>query len=92
MTANQTPAASPPGNGCGARHLKLAGMIVGIVLCVCAGAVGWTARDLSAQDVRLRKVEQDSAANAARFEAIREQLADIKAQLKAGRAMGVSSK
>ncbi len=59
---------------CGARHLRLAAMIIGIVLAICTGTITYCHTVVSSLEVRLRAVEQNDAANAARFESIRESL------------------
>jgi flagellar basal body-associated protein FliL len=73
------PAAEAAGrpSGCGSRHLRLIGLIVGIVLAVCAATLAacWSAQ--AGLETRLRRVEQNDAANAARFEAIKEALQRI---------------
>ncbi len=48
------------GNGCGAKHIKLACWIIGLVLTV---AVGITLAGRTGLDARLRKQEQANAAS-----------------------------
>jgi cell division protein FtsB len=68
------------GTDCGSKHLRLAGLIIGVVLTVCAATIGYAQVKLGELDARVRMVEQDAAANAARFEAIKESLQRLEAQ------------
>ena len=65
---------------CGAKHLRLAGLIIGIVLTVCTATVGHCQMALGRLEARIRLVEQDNAANGARFESIRESLIRLEAR------------
>ncbi len=62
---------------CGSRHLRLASMILGAVLTVCGATVVYAYRTSDALEARLREVEQNDAANAARFLAIQQALERI---------------
>jgi hypothetical protein len=64
-------------NGCGGQHLGLAAMILGPVLVVCGACLGACWSMTSTLDVRVRQVERNDGANAARFEAIRDSLLRI---------------
>gem|GEM_PF-6604190 len=59
---------------CGGKHLKLGLWIIGTVLGICAGTVSICHAMVGGLEVRVRQVEQNDAANAARFEAISEAL------------------
>ncbi|KKL10356.1 hypothetical protein LCGC14_2556650 [marine sediment metagenome] len=72
---------SSDGKSCGGKHLRLAGTIVLIVLAVCGGTITYAMATASAQDARLRTVEQDNAANTARFEAIQQSLERIERRI-----------
>lgn len=65
---------------CGTQHLKLASLIVGIVLTVCCATIVYARVAIAEIDARVRIVEQSSAANAARFEAIRDSLQRLEAR------------
>lgn len=59
---------------CGSKHLRLAVAIIGIVIAICSGTIGHSMTCARALDERVRIVEQNDAANAARFEAIQQSL------------------
>ena len=59
---------------CGTKHLKLAAVIVGIVIAVVSGAFGLTVSSLSANEERLRAVEQQSVRIEERLIAIQKTL------------------
>jgi len=59
---------------CAEKHRKWLVTIVAIVLTLCSGTLGICYTMVSSLEVRVRSVEQSDAANAARFEAIRESL------------------
>ena len=59
---------------CGTKHLKLAAVIVGIVIAVGSGALGLTVSSLSANEERLRAVEQQSVRIEERLIAIQKTL------------------
>ncbi len=69
---------------CGEKHRKWLALIVGIVLAICTGTIVYCHTTVSGLEVRVRQVEQNSAANdaanAARFEAIRESLHRLEAK------------
>ena len=65
---------------CGARHLKLAGMILGAVVVICGATIGHSTSTAKALEERVRIVEQAEAANAARFEAIQKALERLEAR------------
>jgi len=69
---------NPSSNGCGGKHLRLAGIIVGTVLAICTTTLAVCHTMVESLEVRMRKIEQHDAANAARFEAIKESLDDLK--------------
>jgi len=71
---------------CDTRHLRMLGVIVAIVLAICTGTLGYCRVMVSGLEARVRKVEQNDAANAVRFEAIRAALDRIE---KAGRPGGI---
>ena len=78
------PPPAAPAAACGAKHLRWAGLTLGLVMAVCGatytvcrGMVDGLQIELDAVEVRLRQMEQHDAANAARFEAIRQSLARI---------------
>jgi hypothetical protein len=62
---------------CGNQHLKLAGMIIGLVVMICVATVTYTQSTLRSIEARVRIVEQNDAANAARFESLRAQMQRI---------------
>jgi len=66
---------------CGAKHLKLVAMIVGIVLAVCGGTVVYSVSAASDMDKRVREVEKNDAANAARFEEIQRALSRLERRI-----------
>jgi len=63
---------------CAEKHRKWLGLIVGLVLAICTATMAYCHTAVGGLEVRVRQVEQNSAANdaanAARFEAIRESL------------------
>ena len=69
---------------CGTKHLRLAALIIGMVLSIAVATFWHSAANLNAMDVRTRRIEQNDAANAARFEAIQDKLATIQRDLRRG--------
>ena len=65
---------------CGAKHNRLLGLIVVIVLAVCTATIGYCQVTLSEIEARVRLVEQSSAANAVRFEMIQASLRRMEQQ------------
>jgi len=59
---------------CGSQHLRLATAIIGVVLAICTATIAYCHTTVAAMDARMRKVEQNDAANAARIEAIKDAL------------------
>ena len=78
--------ASQNDNGsCAMKHLRLAGMIVtmtvAIVVAVVMGMTKSYAKDIDGMDVRLRRMEETSAAVRARLDAIQRSLDRIERQV-----------
>ena len=67
---------------CGAKHLKWFGAIVGTVLMITSGLFIWTNVRMAEFELRMRMLEKSEAGNAARYEAIRDTLVEIKADMK----------
>ena len=65
---------------CGNQHLRLAATIIGIVLAICTGTIVHCHAAVTGLEVRVREVEKNDAANAARFEAIRDALKRMEGQ------------
>jgi len=64
----------------GPLNLRWAATIIGIVMALCTGTLGYTHTALGSLETRVRAVEQNDAANAARFEAIRDSLHRLEAK------------
>jgi len=70
---------------CGGKHLKLGLAIIGIVLAICSSTLGACYLMVGGLEERVRRVEQNDAANATRFESIRETLQRLEKGLSSGR-------
>ena len=75
----------PRSPACERRHVRLATVIVAVVVAVCGGTLGAcyavataASRPVEALEARVRLVEQNDAANAARFEAIKDAIRELK--------------
>ena len=77
---------------CGKKHLRWSAVTIGIVIAICGGT--WTlCNDMTERlrvevrlvETRVRAMEQHDAANAARFDAIKESLARIEGRCEENR-------
>lgn len=59
---------------CGSKHLRWATAIIGIVLAICTATVAYCHSMVGSLEVRVRQIEKNDAANAARFESIKASL------------------
>ena len=67
---------------CGQKHLKWAGVIIGVVILVVGIFFGWANVRLSEFEIRLRLLEKSEAGNTVRYETIRDDLLEIKSDMK----------
>jgi len=66
---------------CGTKHLRLAALLVTVVLAVCGAMLGHSLSAAAGMDTRMRIVEQNDAANTARFVAISQSLERLEKQI-----------
>ena len=62
-------------------HLRLVVILLGILLPVASALAVWSRVSFAGHDTRLRIVEQEAAAQRARYEAIQQSLSEIKSEL-----------
>ena len=67
---------------CGGKHLRLAGLIVGVVAGLLGGLITWGRMAAAETGERLRHVEQNDAAAKVQYETIQRSLDEIKVDVK----------